>query len=355
MVSVALFAAALGGMLFGFIADRIGRTRAMIASILVYSLATAACGFAQNIWQLAVFRFILGLGMGGEWASGAALVSETWPPEHRGKALGIMQSGWGVGYAVAAAVGGLLLPLYGWRAVFFAGAAPALLTLWIRTGIEEPKIWKEARREQKSQDAAKFRDLFYPPYRRYTVVVSCMSTLTLFGWWGLFSWIPAYLGQPVSEGGAGLSIVRTSMWVILMQTGMVGGAIGFGFIADRLGRRVTYALFLLPAAALIPIYGSAASPLLLLLLGPPLAFFGNGHFSALAPITAELFPTRIRATAQGFTYNIGRLGSLVAPPLVGFLAQEHGFGLAFYASSVAYTFAAIVAFLLPETKGKVLK
>src|ERR1700733_8782218 len=137
--SITLLAAAAGGLFFGAIADRFGRTRALMASVLIYAIFTAACGLAQNFVQLAVFRVLLGLGMGGEWASGASLVSETWPAEHRGKALGFMQSSWAIGYALAAFVAAVVMPLGGWRAVFFVGVLPALLTLWIQRSIEEPE------------------------------------------------------------------------------------------------------------------------------------------------------------------------------------------------------------------------
>ena len=145
-----LIASAGGGLLFGVIADRFGRTKALMGSILTYSVFTAACGLSQNAAQLAVFRICLGIGMGGEWASGASLVSESWPREHRGKALGLMQSAWAIGYGAAAIVTWLVLPRYGWRAVFFVGVIPALLTMWIRRYVEEPAIWKTRQRDRSS-------------------------------------------------------------------------------------------------------------------------------------------------------------------------------------------------------------
>src|SRR5271169_6402288 len=145
--SLTLLASALGGMAFGFLADRIGRTRSLVWSILVYSVSSAACGLSPNILVLAIFRFILGLGMGGEWTTGAALIAETWPPAHRGKALGLMQSSWAIGEMIAAAVAGFMLPRFGWRAVFFVGIAPALLCLWVRRDVPESTVWLEHRRE----------------------------------------------------------------------------------------------------------------------------------------------------------------------------------------------------------------
>src|SRR6188508_3280313 len=145
MASLTLAASAVGGLVFGVIADKLGRTRALTLSILLYSIFTFACGLAQNVWQFAIFRVLLGIGMGGEWASGATLVSETWPEKHRGKALGIMQSCWAIGYGLAAIVVAIVLPRFGWRAVFFTGIIPALFTLWIRRNVKEPEMWRRAR------------------------------------------------------------------------------------------------------------------------------------------------------------------------------------------------------------------
>ena len=355
--SLTLLASAVGGILFGLLADRIGRTKALMASILIYSIFTAACGLAQSIAQLAVFRVLLGLGMGGEWATGAALVSETWPAEHRGKALGVVQSSWAVGYALAAAITALILPRYGWRAVFFFGVLPALVTFWIRRAVEEPALWKSAQRERALAKASAPRlvELFRRGFLRHTLTTTLMNTSSMFAWWGLFTWIPAYLALPPDKGGAGLSIVQTSTWVILMQVGMWLGYVTFGFVSDWAGRRPTYLVYFLVAAALVPIYGGTRHPLLLLLLGPAVAFFGTGYFSGFGAITAELFPTRIRATAQGFTYNIGRGVSALAPFAVGHYAHTHGLGVAFSLTTVAFLIAAAFALALPETKGKALE
>ena len=141
--SITLAASALGGLLFGKLADRRGRRTGVIASVLTYSVFTAACAFAQTVWELGVFRFLLGLGMGGAWTCGAVLVSESWPDRHRGKAVGIMQSAWSIGYAAAAIVTAIVLPRFGWRGVFLVGILPALCTIWIRSSVDEPEIWRE--------------------------------------------------------------------------------------------------------------------------------------------------------------------------------------------------------------------
>src|SRR5262249_27479160 len=183
--SVMLVAAAAGGVAFGRIADRFGRTRALMLSVALYSVFTFACGFANSLGMFAVLRILLGLGMGGVWSSGAALVSETWPAEHRGKALGFMQSGWAIGYAAAVLVAGAIQPRYGWRAVFFVGILPAFFALWVQRRVKEPAIWLKAKRAP-----SPLRSLFAGGAATLTVVLTLMNTCTLFGWWGFNLWLP---------------------------------------------------------------------------------------------------------------------------------------------------------------------
>ncbi|HZL27258.1 MAG TPA: MFS transporter [Acidobacteriaceae bacterium] len=352
--SITLIAAAAGGLAFGVIADRFGRIKALIWSVLIYAVFTAACGLARNVVELAIFRVLLGFGMGGEWASGAALVAESWSDKHRGKALGIMQSSWAVGYALAALVAGLVLPWKGWRAVFFVGIVPAIFTLLIRRGVEEPEVWKHAASQTFSGAKNGFRRIFQSDLRPITIAVTCMNACTLFAWWGFNLWVPAYLSLPRSRGGVGLSVHAMSITVIVMQVGMWFGYVSFGFLSDHFGRKRCYIAYLFAAALLVFLYGHVRTPWVLLCLGPVMAFFGTGYFSGFATVTAEIYETRIRATAQGFTYNAGRVASAAAPFTVGSLAQVHGFGIAFAASGAAFVLAAVCWIWIPETKGKAL-
>jgi MFS family permease len=351
--SLTLGASAVGGLMFGFIADRIGRTRALMMSILVYSLASGACGLSQTIHQLAAFRFILGLGMGGEWTTGAALIAEVWPAEHRGKALGLMQSAWAIGEMIAAAVVFLVLEQFhlGWRAVFFVGIAPALLCLWIRRDVPESEIWLARKGKARASLAPLFRgDTF-----RYGVLATAMNACGMFGYWGLFTWIPGYLKLPVEQGGRGLSLLDSTTWLLVMGAGKWLGYTLFGFAADSFGRKRSYFAYLLIAAVLVPIYGSVASPTWLFVLGPFVAFFGTGFFSGFAPLTSELFPTEVRATAMGLSYNIGRGFSALAPFAVGAIADRFGFLPAFFLLAGAFFVSALLALTLPETRGKELE
>ncbi len=363
MASLTLGASAVGGLVFGVLADKLGRTRALNLSILLYSVFTFACGFAQNVWQFAIFRLLLGLGMGGEWASGATLVSETWPEKHRGKALGIMQSCWAIGYGLAAIVVAIVLPRFGWRAVFFVGIIPAIFTLWIRRSVKEPEMWLNSRQEMSPRQEV-FPRQGVPPRQevpsrlafpwRLAILLTLMNAATMFAWWGLNLWVPSYLSLPTSQGGVGLSTETMAFFVVAMQVGMWFGYVTFGFVSDAFGRRPTYTTYLLLAAILVAVYGTVRDPMLLLLLGPFVAFFGTGYFSGFGAVAAEIFPTSIRATALGVTYNSGRLLSAVAPFVIGSLAERRGFGAAFMLTSVAFLIAAALWIGIPETKGRKL-
>jgi MFS family permease len=352
--SVTLLASAAGGILFGILADRYGRARALMGSILLYSIFTAACGFARSVGQLAACRVLLGIGMGGEWGSGATLVSETWPAQHRGKALGMMQSGWAVGYAAAAVTTAIVLPAFGWRAVFFVGVLPALFTIWIQHTVEEPAIWRERKRAP-PDSRRRTGEIFGRRLLPLTLSLTFMNACTMFAAWAYILWIPAYLSLPIAEGGLGLSTYMMSGLVIAMQVGTWLGYVTFGFICDAWGRKRTYVTYLLGAAALILAYAWTRNPTALLLLGPAVAFFGTGYFSGFGAVTAEIYPTDIRATAQGLTYNIGRVASALAPFTVGSVAATRGFGVAFSIAAVAFLLAAVTWIWIPETSGKALE
>ena len=351
--SVMLVAAAAGGVSFGWFADRFGRTRGLMLSVALYSIFTFACGFAGSLWQFVVFRIFLGLGMGGVWTSGAALVSESWPSHSRGKALGFMQSGWAIGYAAAVLVSGFVEPRFGWRAVFFIGILPAFFTLWVQRRVKEPAIWTAASRSKAPSPG--FLSIFKSGIGGLTLVLTLMNTCTLFAWWGFNLWLPSYLKSPAAQGGADLSSAATTGYLFVMQAGMWVGYVTYGVISDRIGRKTAYVMYLLSAAVLLAVYVTVRNPTLLLVLGPCVAFAATGYFSGFGAVTAEIYPTSIRATAQGFTYNIGRLASAAAPYLVGTLADTRGFGQALLVCSAAFALAAVFWIWIPETKGRVLK
>ena len=357
--SITLLAAAAGGLFFGVIADRFGRTRALMASVLIYAVFTAACGLAHTVVQLAIFRILLGFGMGGEWASGAALVSESFPEATRGKALALMQSSWAIGYGLAALVVAVILPHFGWRAVFFVGVLPAFFTLWIRRNVHETLVPREQmvsvphssqlhRDEWGHHQGPTFRTLFQGKLLPLTLGLTLMNAFCLFGWWGFNLWVPAYLSLPVTKGGIGLTGPRMTAIVVFMQVGMWFGYVTFGYIADRFGRTRVYAAYLVAAAALMLLFGATRSPIALFLLAPLAAFAATGYFSGFAAITASVFESRIRATGQGFSYNTGRIASAAAPFIAGSLADKHGFSAAFALSAIAFLLAALLIWALRQ-------
>jgi MFS family permease len=351
--SLMLISAAAGGLAFGVLADRWGRTRALMLSILLYSIFTAACGFAQTAAQLAVFRMLLGLGMGGEWASGAALVSESWPDRHRAKALAFMQSAWAVGYMLATLVNWLVQDVAGldWRAVFYVGVLPAALTIWIRTGVEEPRVWRESRA---AVARVTIGQALGGPMLVITLALALMNSCTLFAYWGFNTWVPSYLRASAAIGGIGLSNATMNGLIFANQVGTWLGYVTFGYVSDAIGRKRTYVGYLLIAAVLVLAYTSTSNPWMLLALGPVTSFFATGHFSGFGVVTAELYPTAVRATAQGFTYNLGRIASAVAPAVAGSVAQSHGYPAALSIAAGCYVLASLFWFFIPETKGRKL-
>jgi MFS family permease len=348
LASATLVTSGIGGGLFGFLADRYGRARSLVWSILAYSVFTALTATSGNLWQLVLWRALVGFGLGGEWAAGSVLVAETWPAEHRGKAMGFMQAGWAIGYILAALLAAAVLPRYGWRALFVFGILPALLAAWIFRRVKEPRIW-QARRRSGSRTPI--------PLTRDFLVATLLTTAVLFAYWGLFTWIPAYLASPAETGGAGMSVVRSSAWIVPMQMGAFCGCVLFGFFADRFGRRPTFVFFVLAAAVLVPIYGNwGRSPIVLMALGPLVGFFGQGYFSVFGALLAELFPVAIRATAQGLCYNIGRaLGGAAAPFVIGAAADRYGIGSALALTSVFFVAGAVLMLMLKETRGAELE
>jgi len=360
--TVTLVMSGVGGVLFGYVADRMGRTRALMATILLFSLASLGAATSQTVVQLLFWRALLGIGMGGEWASGAVLISESWPPAHRNKAISIMQSGWAIGYITAALMAALILGAPGagpdaWRWLFLVGVLPAFFTLWIRRYVREPEVWR-ARSTSAVRVANPFRVIFGRALLRRTLLIIALGASVQFAYWGIFFWLPAFLARPVAQGGAGMGVVGSLGWLIPVQIGAYFGYLTFGFIADRLQRRRTFIAFMLVAALLVPIYGQMArNPLILMLLGPVLGYFGHGYFSLFGSFIAELFPTAVRATAQGTSYNLGRMAGALAPYTIGAVATLPGvgIGLALATTSAFFLLGAVLILTLPDRSGQALE
>ena len=350
----------VGGAIFGYVADRFGRTRALMGTILIFSLASLGAATSQTVMQLLIWRSILGIGMGGEWASGAVLVSETWPAHLRNKAISIMQSGWALGYMMASIAAALILgaPSLGadaWRWLFVVGVAPALFTLWIRRYVHEPETW--TRQPKAAGGRSPFAVVFGPSLIKRTLLIIALGSAVQFANWGLFFWLPAFLARPVAQGGAGMGVVGSLPWIIPVQLGAYAGYLTFGFIADQIGRRRAFVLYMIAAAILVPLYGQMArSPFILLALGPLIGYFGYGYFSMFGGFVAELYPASVRATGQGTSYNIGRMAGAIAPYTIGLIATLPGIGigLALSVTSAFFLLAAALVFTLPDRSGEAL-
>jgi len=374
--TLTLLASGVGGVLFGFLADHIGRKQALMASILTYSVCSFASGLATSITMLAAARFVLGLGMGGEWNTGATLVAESWPNEFRAKAISIVQSSWALGFAAAALVAGPVARYYGWRAVFFVGILPAIVTLWIQRSVPESEMWRERKLSEPGRDESgkdpllpsaarsgapnskpnSIGTIFRTPYAKPTFALLLFNFFGMFAWWGLFTWLPPYLSLPLDQGGRGFGVMgMTTLMVVLNLFGMFPGYASFGWVADHFGRRRAFLIYTLVAAILIPLYAAARSPGVMLVLGTLVAFFGTGIFSGSGIMGSEIFPTAVRARALGFTYNGARALSSVAPLVIGRVGQTKGLSWAFYICAAGYLLAALMTTQLPETKGKPLE
>jgi len=364
LFSVTLFSSAFGGALFGIVSDYIGRVRALTYTILLYSFFTGLSAFSPNVIFLLVCRAFLGLGMGGEWASGEVLVAESWPKKHRGKVIGMVQSGWAVGYILAALLATLILPYFevdlGWRILFLIGVTPAFLVFYIRRNLSEPEIWRKTsrmRKEKKLEDGGNeftLSQIFKGGLLRYTISATLLTSLCMLAYWGLMFWVPQFFAKPIEEGGVGLGL-KGFIWVIPLNIGAFLGCNTFGWISDRLGRRPVFISYLLIMAVLTYFFGQSTTLTQVLILGPLVGFFGTGFYSGFGAMFSEIFPTRARGTAQGFCYNVGRGVSAIAPPLVGYIAGMKGYGSALVTVSIFAILAALVVLTLPETRGKELE
>jgi MFS family permease len=354
--TAALLVSAVGGWLAGWCADRFGRVRTLQVAILWFASFTFLCGLTQNYHQLFAARAALGLGFGGEWAAGAVLLGETMRPEHRGKALGVMQSGWAVGWGAAALLYALSFSLFppeiAWRALFLVGILPALLVFWLRRYVKEPDVYLQSRAALDTHaEKPSFFEIFEPPLARITILGALMGTGAQGGYSAVTTFLPTFLRTE-----RGLSVLDSAGYLGVLIAGSFCGYLVGGYLADRIGRRLTFLVFAVGAGVIAVTYtvvhfGNSA----MLVLGFPLGFFASGVFSAMGPFFTEHFPTRVRGVGQGFAYNVGRATGALFPTLVGYLSARIGLGHAIgLFAGLAYATMAIAAFLLPETRGKSL-
>jgi MFS family permease len=358
--SIFLIGWAVGGVLFGVAADYFGRTKTLIATILIYAVFTGLAALSETWWHLAIYRFLTALGVGGEWAAGAAIVAEVWPEEKRARAAGILQSAWAFGFFLAAAFN-LLLRGYGWRVLFVVGVAPALVALLVRLWVKESERWVKAHAQEVQSGEvrrSKLLELFRGDLLRPTLVGSGLAFVAVFGLWGATNWTATLVRRLPDMKGLDAATVSTNISYAIMwlNVGALAGYLSFGPLADRFGRRPVFALMCAGSFVMLPVIFLAPRPYEhVLLLLPLLGFFNNGIFSGFPIYLPELYPTRIRATGAGFCFNAGRLLAAVGPFLTGFLEQSLGsLGLAASAIALIYLVGLAILPFAPETRGKPL-
>jgi MFS family permease len=351
-----LLSSAFGGWLAGALSDRFGRVRTLQITIAWFAGFTFLCGFAQNYGQLFAFRALMGFGFGGEWAAAAVLIGEVIRSEHRGKAVGTMQSGWPVGWGVAALVAtwffSVLPQEVAWRALFWFGLSPALMVLFVRRFVSEPLIFTQTQKNLAvAGKRANFLEIFTPSMLRTTILTCLLSTGAQGGYYAITTWLPTFLRTERK-----LTVLGTGGYLAVIITGsLIGGWIS-AWLSDRIGRRANFIVF--AVCSIVTVIAYTQIPLddaMMFFLGLPLGFFSQGVFSGMGPFLTELFPTRMRGSGQGFAYNFGRGIGALNPLLVGILSATLPLGQSIGLFAViAYGVLVCAALLLPETKGRVL-
>ncbi|HXP30526.1 MAG TPA: MFS transporter [Stellaceae bacterium] len=375
VIAITLFGWGLGGLLGGILADYLGRKRVMIFAILAYSLMTGLSAFAWSWLSFAILRFVVGIAIGSEWATGTSITAEIWPDRARGKGAGLMQCGLGIGFFLASFVWLLISPLGpgAWRYMYLIGVLPALFTLWVRRGIPESVLWEVANERRRSaqerqrtgatldaQEHALTRftvvDLFAEPeIRRRTIIAFLMSLTTTLAWWGISSWVPPYIASVAAKAG-----LPAQQWAsfagMAYNLGAIIGYISLGFLADAFGRKPIALLFFAAALVMTPVLFLWTSDLNLLLVVVCInGFFSLGQYSWMPVWLPELFPTRMRATGIAFCFNAPRFIAFIGPLIAGTLIVSFGgFGNAATMVGMIYILGLVTAPFLPETRGKPL-
>jgi len=342
LVSWTLVGAVLGGIGFGILSDRYGRVRVLSWTILLFAVCTGLCAVARGYAELLVYRTLAGIGLGGEFGIGMALVAEAWPAAYRAR---------------AALLTPLLLPLIGWRGMFAVGLLPAVAAYGFRRRLAEPALFVRQVRET-LDDAASGKALSAPrllladwPTARASLGIVTLCSVQNFGYYGLMIWMPSYLSQRF-----GYSLTRSGLWTAATVAGMALGIGVFGWAADRFGRKPAFILYQVGAAAMVLIYAHLTTPLALLLGGAVMGWFVNGMLGGYGALISELYPTRARATAQNVLFNLGRAVGAFGPLTVGVLAARYGFSTAIAVLAGIYVLDVLATlWLIPERRGAALE
>jgi MFS family permease len=355
--TAALLISAFGGWLAGLLADRFGRVRILQLTIVWFAVFTFLSGFTNSFWQLLMTRGLQGLGFGGEWAVGSVLMGEAIRAEHRGRAVGTVQGGWAIGWGIAAICYTVLFSVLpaslAWRALFWIGILPAFLVFYIRHKVPEPDVFTQTRaREENLGEGSHFLEIFSPSLLRITLPAALLATGAQGGYYAITTWLPTFL-----KTARGLSVLNTGGYLFVVIAGSFAGYMIGAWLTDRLGRRPTLVLFAVCSFLTVTAYTylPIGNPVMLV-LGFPLGFFASGSFSPMGAFFTELFPSRLRGSGQGFSYNFGRGIGALFPTLVGYLSARISLGHAISTFAVAaYLVMILAVLLLPETKGRELR
>jgi MFS family permease len=350
LVTWTLIGAVAGGVIFGVLSDYFGRVRMLTWTILIFAIFTGLCALAQGYADLLVYRTIAGIGLGGEFGIGMALVAEAWPASQRARASSYVGLGWQLGVLAAALLTPLLLPVIGWRGMFALGLLPAVVSFFVRRRVEEPALFNE--RVARGMRKLPFKLLVADGRTtRASIGVAILCSVQNFGYYGLMIWLPSYLSQTF-----GYSLTKSGVWTAVTILGMASGIWLFGIAADRFGRKPTFLFYQAGAVVMVFVYAHLSTPVALLIGGAAMGVFVNGMIGGYGALISELYPTEARATAQNVLFNLGRAVGGFGPVVVGALAARYSFGAALALLASIYLldiFATL--FLIPERRGAELE
>jgi benzoate transport len=347
LVTGTLVGAVIGGFIFGILSDRLGRVRVLTWTIVLFAVFTGMCALAQGYWDLLAYRAIAGVGLGGEFGIGMALVAETWPSDKRGRATSYVGLGWQLGVLAAALVTPILLPVIGWRGMFAVGVFPAVAAYVIRRKLHEPEVFV-AHKAETAGTAFSLRALVADKdTTKISLGLIILCSVQNFGYYGIMIWLPNYLSTRFGYG-----LTQSAAWTAVTIAGMALGIFLFGHISDRVGRRPAFLGYMLGAAVMVLVYSQLTAASALLIAGAVMGFFVNGMLGGYGALMSELYPTAARATAQNVFFNIGRAVAGFGPLVVGIVSASYGFQTAIAGLALLYVLdiVALLA-LIPERRG----
>lgn len=345
--SVTNFGMLIGGVIFGILADKFGRVRVFTYSIIFFAIGTALTGLATNIEQVYLFRFIAGLGAGGEYGIGMALVAEAWPKNKQGRVSSYVSVGAQYGVILAALLSAIILPTLGWRALFFVGIVPVVFAFIVRRNLDESPEWLAAQKEKAvtSKKESKLGHLFATPRTSMTTIaLAIMATVQIAGYNGLMIWLPSML-----QKSQGLSVSSSALWTISTAIGMIIGMLTFGQFMDRFGAKRSFGIFLIASASAVFLYSFATGSAGVLIGGAIVGFFSNGMFAGYGALISSFYPVHVRSTATNTIFNFGRAIGGLSPILVGFLLQNYNMTVAMIYLAALYCLSFIVMLSLKES------